>query len=393
MTAPDLPHRILALFRLWSTIDRFYPYRHLIGDWNAVLREFIPRFDAASDADQYARVILELTAHIEDGHTSVWGPRSVWDVIGVHGLPIEVRSIENRFIVTAKRRALPAEAAIAIGDEVVSIDGENMSDRVRRLWKYFTGSHELARMANVIHHALRGPRRSVAEIAVRGADGKTRVVTIARTAHSPILNDTAVWRILDGNLGYVDLTRLTIPQIEEAFAALSGTKAIIFDMRGYPNGTGWSIAARIHTRNATIGAIFRRPEISVSTFDQTRSSFVFEQMLPDIGGPKYTGRTVMLIDDRTMSQAEQTGLWFEAANGTKFIGSHSAGANGDMTNLVLPGGIYVSFSGHEVRHADGRPLQRIGLVPDVPAEPTMNGIRAGKDEVLDRAMSYLRSGK
>jgi C-terminal processing protease CtpA/Prc len=94
-----------------------------------------------------------------------------------------------------------------------------------------------------------------------------------------------------------------------------------------------------------------------------------------------------------MSQAEHTGLFFEAANGTKFIGSQTAGANGDVTNLSLPGGIYVSFSGHDVRHADGRQLQRVGLVADVEVKPTIEGIRAGRDEVLDRALVYLRTGK
>ena len=94
-----------------------------------------------------------------------------------------------------------------------------------------------------------------------------------------------------------------------------------------------------------------------------------------------------------MSQAEHTGLFFEAAAGTKFIGSQTAGANGDVTNLSLPGGLYVSFSGHDVRHADGRQLQRVGLVPDVQVRPTLYGIRAGRDEVLDRALAYLRTGR
>lgn len=42
-----------------------------------------------------------------------------------------------------------------------------------------------------------------------------------------------------------------------------------------------------------------------------------------------------------------------------------------------------------MRHADGRQLQRIGLVPDIPVAPTIQGIREGKDEVLERAMRYL----
>jgi C-terminal processing protease CtpA/Prc len=43
-----------------------------------------------------------------------------------------------------------------------------------------------------------------------------------------------------------------------------------------------------------------------------------------------------------------------------------------------------------VRHADHRQLQRIGLQPDVPVRPTLAGIRAGRDEVLERALQVLR---
>ena len=97
----------------------------------------------------------------------------------------------------------------------------------------------------------------------------------------------------------------------------------------------------------------------------------------------------MLIDERTLSQAEHTGLFLEAANGTKFIGSPNGRANGDVTTFCVPGGIWISFTGQAVRHADGRQLQRVGLQPDIEVRPTVKGIRAGKDEVLDRAVRYL----
>ena len=63
-----------------------------------------------------------------------------------------------------------------------------------------------------------------------------------------------------------------------------------------------------------------------------------------------------------------------------------------MTSVVLPGGISAWFSGHDVRHADGRQLQRVGLVPDILVRPTIAGIRAGRDEVLERAVRYLEGG-
>jgi C-terminal processing protease CtpA/Prc len=63
-----------------------------------------------------------------------------------------------------------------------------------------------------------------------------------------------------------------------------------------------------------------------------------------------------------------------------------------VTFFTLPGNIRVRFSGHEVRHADGRQLQRVGIQPDVPVAPTLAGIRAGRDEVLERALAYLDGG-
>ena len=97
----------------------------------------------------------------------------------------------------------------------------------------------------------------------------------------------------------------------------------------------------------------------------------------------------MLIDERAVSHAETTGLFLEAANGTKFIGSATAGANGDVRTLPVPGGIRIVYSGVGVRHADGRQLQRIGLVPDLEVKPTIRGIREGRDEVLEKALEYL----
>lgn len=47
------------------------------------------------------------------------------------------------------------------------------------------------------------------------------------------------------------------------------------------------------------------------------------------------------------------------------------------------------FSGHEVRHADGRQLQRLGIQPDIEVHPTIMGLRAGRDEVLEAALHWL----
>jgi C-terminal processing protease CtpA/Prc len=97
----------------------------------------------------------------------------------------------------------------------------------------------------------------------------------------------------------------------------------------------------------------------------------------------------MLINEFAISQAEHTCLFFEAATDVTFVGGPTNGANGDVTNMALPGGISVSFTGHDVRHADGRRLQRVGIQPHIAVEPTPKGISEGRDEVLEAAVKYL----
>jgi C-terminal processing protease CtpA/Prc len=86
-------------------------------------------------------------------------------------------------------------------------------------------------------------------------------------------------------------------------------------------------------------------------------------------------------------------MFFDAVAPLTFIGSPTAGANGDITDTILPGNIQLLFSGQEIRHADGRPLQRVGIQPHIPSAPTLAGLRAGRDDVLDRAIEFARTGK
>ena len=46
-----------------------------------------------------------------------------------------------------------------------------------------------------------------------------------------------------------------------------------------------------------------------------------------------------------------------------------------------------------VRHADGRQLQRVGLQPHILVTPTLEGLRRGKDEVVERAVQFIETGK
>ena len=57
--------------------------------------------------------------------------------------------------------------------------------------------------------------------------------------------------------------------------------------------------------------------------------------------------------------------------------------------VTLPGGLASPISGIGVFYPDRRPTQRVGIVPDVEVRPTIDGLREGRDEVLEAAIRAI----
>jgi C-terminal processing protease CtpA/Prc len=208
---------------------------------------------------------------------------------------------------------------------------------------------------------------------------------------------TPITQVLPSGYGYVDLDRLQAGDVDKMFETIKDTPAVIFDMRGYPNGTAWSIAPRLTEKKDVVAAQFSRPLLEATSLTNSEladsAKYSFAQRIPERQGDVYKGKVVVLINEDAISQAEHTCLFFESATDVTFIGTPTAGANGDVTNMVLPGNLIVGFSGHDVRHADGRQLQRVGIQPTIRVERTIRGIVEGRDELLEAAVKFLQKGE
>jgi C-terminal processing protease CtpA/Prc len=57
--------------------------------------------------------------------------------------------------------------------------------------------------------------------------------------------------------------------------------------------------------------------------------------------------------------------------------------------IHLPGGGTLRVCTERNTYPDGREFVGVGVVPDIQATPTIQGIRAGRDEVLEAALRVL----
>jgi C-terminal processing protease CtpA/Prc len=401
MTFPNAEYRLLALFRYWNVINYFFPYRHLIGDsWQTVLPRYIPKFEANKDAADYQLTVRELVTEMHDSHGGVRNANAASERLGMFLPPVLTGYLESKSVVT---RVLDDKLPIKVGDVILAIDGEPIEKKREFLSRYTAASTPQWLMKSVHLRLLLGAKDSVVKLKVQGTGGEVRDVELTRsqTITDPkwaglMERSTPIVQVLPSGYGYVDLDRLQVGDVDKMFETIKDTPAVIFDMRGYPNGTAWSIAPRLTEKKDVVAAQFSRPLLEATSLTNSEladsAHYSFAQRIPERQGDVYKGKVVVLINEDAISQAEHTCLFFESATNVMFIGTPTAGANGDVTNMVLPGNLSVSFSGHDVRHADGRQLQRLGIQPTIRVERTIRGMVEGRDELIDAAVKFLQTG-
>ncbi len=91
-----------------------------------------------------------------------------------------------------------------------------------------------------------------------------------------------------------------------------------------------------------------------------------------------------------ISYAESTMGIVEYYKLGEIVGSATAGTNGNVNPVALPGGYTITWTGMKVLKQDGSRHHGVGIQPTIPVSRTQAGVAAGKDEVLERGIAVLK---
>jgi len=392
---PSAELRLLAAFRLWGAVHYFFAYKDLMDeDWDAAFARLLPKFVSAANSLEYNLAVSELVKTLADSHATVQSAE-LSRYFGESTLGLRLRLVDRKPVITEVLDEEAKRRGVHVGDLLTKLDAESLPERVRRQASYISGSTQQGLGILVCQRILNGPEGSSVSLTVSGDNNPSKEISLKRSStYFPSLvpeRTGDVVRILEKNIGYMDMDRLDEDGVSAAFERLRDTAGIIFDLRGRFRPDVHSIASRLTSRaNVTAaivnGPVLLEPDAPHTGSDSYSASYFASSVIRQSNLPKYKGKVVVLVDERTADEAEYAALFLESAVKVQYVGSPSAGVVGESTDLALPGGILVSFSGQDVRHANGGPLQRLGIQPNVSALPTLAGIRQGRDEVLAKAL-------
>ena len=393
MPFPDDGFRLLALYKYWNMIQYYFPNRHLMDkNWNTVLKEYIPKFIDANNELEYELAVLQIIADIQDTHANIWGGgNKIEKWKGEFYAPIHVRFFENELVVTDYYNPeLKEKGGLQMGDVITKINGKSVNDIIKEKSPYYPASNYPTQLRNISGDILRSVSNSIQITYKRDSKEQTKELQLYDKKdlniyhwYPPLKNDKS-YKLLDGNIGYITLQNIKKEDIAEIRKRFKNTKGIIVDIRNYPSTFVPFLLGSFFTSNFSPFVTFTNGNIN------NPGEFTFGKILKIPSKHKtYKGKVIVMVNELTQSSAEYTTMGLKAGDNTTVIGSTTAGADGNVSGISLPGGISTMISGIGVFYPDKTETQRVGIAVDLEIKPTIEGIKKGKDELLEKAIFLI----
>ncbi|MGF1583869.1 MAG: S41 family peptidase, partial [Bacteroidales bacterium] len=365
---------------------------------------------------------------------------------GTRYAPFRVRFIENKLTVTDYfKPELKETAGLEIGDFITHINGKEIEYIIDSIKSYYPVSNEAARMYYIAPDLVRSNNHSIHIVYNSCGTIKQKELTMYERSDlnmDEISNKLSYDSIMIDKdsvfIGYITLETLIDTEISQIKKSFMNAKGIIIDIRNYPASivplalgefftSKRKSFAKSTTANLNIPGEFNfsrnvlflnynagtRNDLNdfekpISGNSNNPGEFNFSRNVPflnnnagnrdslnDYENPVlenyFQGKLVVIVNEETISQAEYTAMLFRAGDNTVIIGSQTQGADGNVSLIPLPGGIKAGISGIGIYYPDGRGTQRIGIVPDIEVKPTIQGIREGRDELLEKAIEIIKN--
>lgn len=383
----DDGYKLLSLFRYWNIIEYYFPYRTVMDkDWNDVLIEFIPKFEACQDDLSYKLTVSELISQIQDSHGSVMDTGgTLYSYWGANFAPIKFQIIDNQVVITQVGKKYETTCNVKPGDVVFKLNGKDIFDVIEEKLRYLSVSHE-AGIANVLQYCLfrTGESELILEVQRDGKEKEEVVQCYNDTSF--IKEELESHKLIEEDIGYINPGALKKDEIHSIMKKFKETKGIIVDLRYYPTDSIVYSLGEYLMPEPTPFATY-----SVASHEKPGDFLMSEALEVGKQNPDYyKGKVMLIINEFTQSNPEFTAMALRVAPNARVVGSPSTGADGNVVEIQLPGGIKTYISGIGIYYPDGTKTQRIGIIPDVYIRPTKEGIKEGRDELLEKAVQLIQ---
>lgn len=389
----------------WNVLQHFFPYFDVINvDWNKVLKKTLENTLNNTRKKDFFITISQMIAQTNDGHGIIFGEH-------MYNLPIRTELIENKIVITASNNS-----ALKKGDIIKKIDGKSVMEVLDEKEKIISGSPQLRRYRalNILgskldpdevtnnyisKFAYNDPKHILDQgsgthlVIERDEKEQNLMITNSNQGNiflNPIderkyLSETIIE--IEPGIYYINMAKCTMNEFEQKIEVLVNAKAVIYDQRGgnclnfsqiIPH---WIVKPVTSTQWNVPLAIY--PDREKIEFDKSNWNVEPKR-------PLFKSKSIIINVPSVVSKGETMMDIIDHYNLATTIGEPTGGCNGNINVINMPCGYYAWFTGMKVLKHDSCQLYLIGFKPDYPVNKTIQAIKEGRDEYLEKALEIAR---
>ena len=385
----DQGFRILTLFRLWNVIEYCFPYTDMTDTpWNTLLKVFIPSFFLPENKAVYELSIIELAAKIDDSHANIYIPNNSLEetvftlFFNKYKIPVKLIQTKEGSLVVKSTKTTELQR----GDILLNINSIPIQEEIEKIRRYIASSNEIFFLSKISPYLLSSQTPSL-EISVL-RNGKQKHIILQQFCPNKKEDTTKTWKeysLTAKNIGYINVATMNGNQIFEIITDQKNSKGVILDMRAYP---------QISNMQILIDLLTPKPEEFIWFSTNNRESignyaFMNNSMVGTYNPNYYKGKVAIIVDENTISHGEFTSMAYRKTPNSSIIGSQTAGADGNIATIYLPGSICFTYTALGAYYPNWKSCQRLGVNIDIPARPTIQDIKEGKDIWIEKAIEFI----
>jgi C-terminal processing protease CtpA/Prc len=418
---PTTGYRMLAAAKIYSIINHFYASKISMKiNWDSLYIAVIPKFIAAKDSLEYWKAVAEFHAGIQDSHgfiskTNEWFSLRLNPLIQGRGAfmpPVFTNFVQNKIIVTGIfNDSVSKKIGLTKGDIILSIDEKDPLLMMNEARRYQNAGNSASQNFYLASFILFGKKGETKKIRIQNAKGSIKEIMMPTldefrgnwmadkyVSGMFSYNHQPTSGLLAGDILYIDITSgLKNSDFDSIFKTYKKIKGLIVDIRGYPQGDYLQMESIFQDKMRKL-----KPEITYKVIGNVPASSPgvipvnrFGSFIPS---EQYNVQNwtrdkvfdlpftfIILINGAAQSSGDYIPFIYKTTFNATLVGTPTAGAMSNFTNYTIPGNIRLWLS-----HV---PIERKGIQPDIFVRPTIKGIQAGKDEVLERAIKFIQTGK
>lgn len=380
--------RLAGIVITWNVFQHFYPYFHDVKtDWNAALTEALESASKNESQLDFLETLNKMTAHLQDGQAGAYLPGNI---SRMYLPPINWDWIQGQLVITDVYDKTLED--VHVGDVVVEVDDikaeealeikERSISAATKGWLRFRAREEL----------LRGIEKSNISLKVkRDRPNVFYYETLSRSAFSPkyygyVEKQKKQSGKIEKGIYYLNLDLTPMPEINRLMPELQKVRSIICDLRGSPKGSHLLIGHLVKEKKTSPEMWL--PQVIYPDYEKVTYKKMKWQVEPL--EPFLTAKMIFIADSRTIDYAESILSFIEQYKLGVILGQPTAGTNGSTNSFYLFGQYLIRWTGMKVVKHDGSPHHGIGIIPHVRVEPTLKGVKEGRDELLEKAIELAK---